>query len=105
MNIAVWANKTTTERIPEVVELSPEVVELSPVSAPAEDGGVQMRSSVKDKLNDICNGVNTLCEFLVSVSALTCANYFNLCQEEILILCHVDPEVPPTCKCCEVHHN
>ena len=99
MNIAVWDNKTTTWGIPEVVE-------LSPVSAPAENGGVQVLSSVmKDKFNDIGNGVNTLCEFLVSVSALTCANYFNLCQEEILILCHVDPEVPPTCKCCEVHHN
>ena len=98
MNIAVWANKTTTERIPEVVE-------LSPVSAPAEDGGVQMGSSVMDKLNDIGNGANTLCEFLVSASALTCANYFNLCQEESMILCHVDPEVPLTCKCCEVHHN
>ena len=113
MNIAVWANKTTTRAIPEVVELSPVSVPDEPTEVvgltglpPAEDGGVQMGSSVmEDRLNDICNGANTLCELLVSVSALTCAKYFNLCQEEILILCHVDPEVPPTCKCCEVHHN
>ena len=41
MNIAVWANKTTTGGIPEVVD-------LSLVSAPAENRGIQMTSVVED---------------------------------------------------------
>ena len=61
---AVYSQVGVTESLDEPTE----VVGLTGLS-PAEDGGVQMGSSaMKDKLNDICNGANTLCEFLVSVS-------------------------------------
>ena len=56
--------------VTEVVGLADvtEVVEL-PGSPPAEDGCVQMLSSVtEDKLSEVGNGVNISCRFLVSVN-------------------------------------
>ena len=56
--------------VTEVVELAgvTEVVGLAG-SPPAEDGCVQMLSSVtEDKLSEVSNGVNISCRFLVSVN-------------------------------------
>ena len=56
--------------VTEVVGLAgvAEVVRLAG-SPPAEDGCVQMLSSVtKDKLSEVSNGVNISCRFLVSVN-------------------------------------
>ena len=56
--------------VTEVVGLAgvTEVVGL-PGSPPAEDGCVQMLSSVtEDKLSEVSNGVNISCRFLVSVN-------------------------------------
>ena len=52
-------------------------------SPPAENGCVQMLSSVtEDKLSEVSNGVNTSCKVLLSVNVYTyvctCAKYFNL---------------------------
>ena len=51
-------------------------------SPPAEDGCVQMLSSVtEDKLSEVDNGVNISCRSLLSVNRIpTCAKHFNLLQ-------------------------
>ena len=70
----------------------------------AEDG-LKVVKPDGGEMDEIGNDANVLCRFLVSVSALTCIKQFNLYQKYTFSCCHVNPDVPPTCKGCEVHQN
>ena len=92
--------------VTELVDESTEVVGLAG-SPPAEDGCVQMLSSVtEDKLSEVCNSVNIIMQVPGVCECIpTCAKHFNLVQVQTSSWCHVDPEVLPRGKCCEVHHS